>query len=173
MRLYEGMIPTISSEIAKHLAHTEELLEVEPGNLSELELDIQAVLNEYVRMERELYNRARDINSSQSGSHSNVYKIKKRLAREKDFKLGDESLEYMVKQLIETFFHSMYVEDIFATDNELRRAITPILKKHMGKDDELDEEVRSKIKNLEEGTRSWEIEYEKVMERMKRIQNLE
>ncbi len=173
MRLYEGMIPTISEELAKALAQEDDLLEVEPANLSELELDIQAVLNEYVRMERELYHKARDINARRSGSRSNVYKIKRRLAREKNFKLGDESLEYIVKQLIETFFHSTFVEEVFATDNQLRRTITPILKKHMNKEEELDEEVRSKIKNLEEGTRAWEIEYEKAMEKLKRVQNLE
>jgi len=40
-------------------------------------------------------------------------------------------------------------------------------------DDELDEEVRRKIKNLEEGTATWEIEYSKVLDQMKRNRGLE
>jgi hypothetical protein len=34
-------------------------------------------------------------------------------------------------------------------------------------DEELDQEVRERIRNLEEGTQSWELEYSRVMEQMK------
>ena len=37
---------------------------------------------------------------------------------------------------------------------------------------ELDEEVRSKIKNLEEGTASFEIEYQRIMGDLKRKKGL-
>ena len=60
-----------------------------------------------------------------------------------------------------------------ADDVVLRKAITPILRKHMDVEDELDKEVRSKIKNLSEGTASFEIEYERVMGQMKRKKRLE
>ena len=33
--------------------------------------------------------------------------------------------------------------------------------------EDLDKEVRQRIKNLEEGTATWEIEYQKVMDQMK------
>jgi hypothetical protein len=39
-------------------------------------------------------------------------------------------------------------------------------------DEELDEEVRRKIKNLEEGTATWEVEYTKVLDQMKRNRGL-
>ncbi|MEC9442793.1 MAG: DUF507 family protein [Myxococcota bacterium] len=172
MRLYEGLIPTISQELARALAEEEELLEVEPRNMAELELDIQAVLKEYVRQEREIYNLARDM-AAQRGGRGNVHKLKKQLARERKFKIGDESLEYIVRQLIEAFFHSAFVEEVYGEDNELRRTITPVLKKHMEQESEVHKEVRSKIKNLEEGSAAWDIEYQKVMERLKRTKKLE
>jgi hypothetical protein len=37
----------------------------------------------------------------------------------------------------------------------------------MAVDEELDAEVRQRIKNLEEGTATWEIEYNRVMEQIK------
>src|SRR5690554_4389570 len=39
--------------------------------------------------------------------------------------------------------------------------------------EELDTEVRDKIKNLEEGSRDWDAEYQKAMARIKRTKNLE
>ena len=88
--------------------------------------------------------------------------------------MGEESLEYIVRQLIEAFFHSSFVEEVYGEDIDLRKAITPVLKKHMvGKEEKLDEEVRSKIKNLKEGSAAWDIEYQNVMARIKRTQKIE
>ncbi len=170
MRLYEGVIPTMSKEMANVLLEAE-YLDVEPGYESELQLDIESVLKEYVRMDKEISRAARDASYNQPGS--NHFKLKKRIARERNFKIGDDALEYIVQQLIGVFFHSAVVEEVYAEDHELRRSITPVLKKYMGTDSQLDKEVRSKIKNLEEGSRTWDIEYQKVMEKLKRTKNLE
>ena len=53
-----------------------------------------------------------------------------------------------------------------------KKKVTEILKKHMDVGGDLDAEVRSKIKNLEEGTASFEIEYQRVMNDMKRKKGL-
>ena len=78
----------------------------------------------------------------------------------------------MIDQLLSLLFHSKNVDEIFAEDTELRKKITNILRKHMDVGGELDEEVRSKIKNLEEGTASFEIEYQRVMGELKRKKGL-
>jgi hypothetical protein len=49
----------------------------------------------------------------------------------------------------------------------MRRKLKDIVKKHMMVDEELDKEVRQRIRNLEEGTQTWEIEYNRVLEQMK------
>ena len=170
MRLYEGIIPTMSKELARRLLETE-YLEVEPGYETELELDIEAVLKEYVRMDREVTRAARDASYADSGS--NMFKIKRRIAKERNFMVGDESLEYIVQQLIGSFFHSAAVEEVHGEDHDLRRTITPVLRKYMETEAKLDHEVRSKIKNLEEGSRTWDIEYQKVMEKLKRVKKME
>jgi hypothetical protein len=51
--------------------------------------------------------------------------------------------------------------------------MSDILKKHMQVDEELDEEVRRRIKNLEEGTSTWEVEYGKVLDQIKRNRGLD
>ena len=66
-----------------------------------------------------------------------------------------------------TSIDSPKVAEIYADDAELRKKITPILRKHMEVENDLDREVRSKIKNLQEGTSDFEIEYTRVMEQIK------
>ena len=51
--------------------------------------------------------------------------------------------------------------------------MSDVLKKHMQVDDELDEEVRRRIKNLQEGTSTWEVEYGKVLDQIKRNRGLD
>ena len=79
----------------------------------------------------------------------------------------------MTAQIIESFMQSMHVEEIFADDAALRKRMVDILKKHMLVDDEVDAEVRRRIKNLEEGTATWEVEYQKALEQIKKNRRLD
>ena len=66
------------------------------------------------------------------------------------------------------------IEEIYGTDRELRAKLTPILRRHTAsQDDEVDVEVRSKIKNLQEGSTAWEVEYERTLERVRRNRGLD
>ena len=76
-------------------------------------------------------------------------------------------------QLLEMLFHSNNVAEIFADDPVLRKKITHVVREHSDLESELDKEVRSKIKNLQEGTQNFEVEYAKVLERMKRQKRLD
>ena len=173
MRLYEGMIPNISRDVVEALVR-KDALDIAPGNAREVELDVQAVLREYLRVEREITESAKDLAERRNLAYSEIHKIKRRIAQERKFALGDESLDYIIDQLIESFFHSNFVDEVFEEDTGLRKLIAPILRKYMQDiDTKLDTEVRSKLKNLEEGSRTWDIEYEKVMANLKRAKNLE
>ncbi|RDV36170.1 DUF507 family protein [Bradymonadaceae bacterium TMQ3] len=170
MRLYGGQVPVIAEEIIRTLTRAGDL-EIASENLPEVELDIQSVLREYIRLDRELTERAKDI--AMKYGDSSVGREKRKLAKAKGIELSDDPLGYIISQIIETFFHSNFVDEVYSTDNDLRRKINPILKRHTNVQEELDQEVRGKIKNLEEGSAAWEIEYEKVMGNLKRLKNLE
>ena len=79
----------------------------------------------------------------------------------------------MTTQMIESFMQSMHVEEIFAEDSVLRKKMVDILKKHMTVDDEVDAEVRRRIKNLEEGTATWEVEYQKALDQIRKNRKLD
>jgi hypothetical protein len=170
MRLYAGKIPVIAAEIVKTLVDNDELSILDR---SESELDVQAVLKEYLRLDRECTEKAKDLLQKRNLPYEHFGKVKRQLAAEKAFGLGDESLDWMTTQMIESFMQSPHVEEVFADDATLRKRMTDILKKHMQIDDEIDAEVRRRIKNLEEGTATWEVEYQKALDQIKKNRRLD
>jgi len=145
----------------------------EVEDAKEAQLDVEAVLKEYLRMDRELSDRAKDLLDQKKLPYGQFFKTKKALAEERGFALGDEATGWVATQVIESFMHSPHIAEVFADDATMRKKVRDVLRKHMAVDEQLDEEVRRRIKNLEEGTATWEIEYNKVMEQMKRKHGLE
>jgi hypothetical protein len=169
MRLFSGKIPTISEEIVRLLT-AEGDIESEAPN--EVILDIESVLKEYLRQDRTLSDEAKNRLEARGLPYAQLGKLKSQVAKEKGAPPGDEVLPYLLEQILNILFHSKNVDEIFADDADLRKKIAPVLKKHMDVGGELDGEVRSKIKNLQEGTATFEIEYTRIMEEMKRKKGL-
>lgn len=160
MRLYSAKIPIIARDIIRELT---EQNQIEVSNPAEAELDIQAVLKEYLRTERTLTEETKDVMERRGLSHGTFGKLKHAMAEEKGFGLGEDGVTWMINQILETFMQSKFVDEIFASDADLRKQMRLIFKRHMMVDEELDVEVRRQIKNLEEGTAAWDVEYSKVM----------
>ncbi len=171
MRLYGSRIPLVTKDIVDTLV-TQEHIEVLPENTAEVELDVESVLKEYLRAERQLTEEAKDVAHSRGLDYSGHQKIKRQIAERRKFGLYEESVGYIAQQVIETLLHTSWVEEIFSEDHEIRRAVAPVLRKHMQAGDSLDLEVRKRIKNLQEGTADWDIQYEQMMGRLRENQNL-
>jgi hypothetical protein len=169
MRLYAAKVPQISAELVRTLVDANA---IEIDSPQEVELDVASVLKEYIRVDRELTDRAKDLMEQRRLDYGQFSKLKRSLAEEKDFGLGEEAVTWIASQLLETFMHSAHVEEVYAEDAQLRRLMKDVLKKHMAVDDALDAEVRQRIKNLEEGTSTWELEYKKVMEQIRQKHGL-
>jgi uncharacterized protein len=164
MKLYSGKIDSLATEIITRLVTDGD---IEVSDRTEAEQDAASVLKEYLRVDRELTERAKDIMEIRGLPYSHFGRIKRGLADEKEFGLGEEGVTWILNQLLETFMQSKHIEEIFAEDTSMRRKLKEIVKKHMMVDEELDKEVRQRIRNLEEGTQTWEIEYNRVLEQMK------
>jgi hypothetical protein len=174
MKLYTGKIPTIAEELIRSLTALDQDGQpgIEVADVNEAQLDVEAVLKEYVRMDRECTDKAKDVMEQRSLPYAQFGKIKRAIADEKGFVLGEEATGYIAGQILETFMHSAHIEEVYADDVTLRKKVKEVLAKHMKVDEELDEEVRRRIKNLQEGTQSWELEYAKVMDQIKRKHGL-
>ena len=169
MRLFSGKISPISEEVVRTLVADGD---VEAERPSEVVLDIESVLKEYLRYERSISDEAKNRLEIRGLPYAQLGKLRSQVAKEKGAPGADDVLPYLLEQILNILFHSANVDEIFAEDVDLRRKITAILRKHMDVGDELDQEVRSKIKNLEDGTATFEIEYQRIMGELKRKKGL-
>jgi hypothetical protein len=172
MRLYPGKVTAIAQDMVQALTASGDI-EVLPEMVGEVVLDIESVLREYIRADREITDRARDQISRDGLEFNQVNKIKQKLADERGFGVGDRAIDYLTRQIIEALFHSRHVEEVYGEDHALRRGLRDVLNRHLHVDDDLDQEVRRRIKNLQEGTQTWEIEYHKVMQDLRRLKGLD
>ncbi len=171
MRLFSGKIPTIAESLIRQLC-AEEAIDVERDSMEEAQLDVESVLREYLRMEREIEDEARDLLSSRGMGHEGFGKAKRQVAKDRRFGLGEDAVEWISVQLLDLFMHTNNIEEIYADDLTLRKISALVLKKHMAEDADLEREVRKHLKNLEEGTVSWDAQYAKVEEKLRRVKGL-
>jgi hypothetical protein len=169
MRLYSGKVGSIAGDIVRTLIDAKD---IETENAREVTADIEAVLNQYVRTDKEAADKAKDAMQSRGIPTTEFARMKKLAAEQMGIKIGDESIDYLLDQILEILMHSANVDEIFAEDVELRRKMAPILKRHMAVDEEIEKEARGKLKHVEEGTRTWEVEYARVMEDIRRRKGL-
>ena len=82
---------------------------------------MQAVLKEYLRLDKEITEKAKDLLQKRNLPYEQFGKVKRALAGEKGFGLGDEALDWMTNQMIESFMQSPHVEEVFVEDGVLRK----------------------------------------------------
>lgn len=169
MRLFSGKIPVIAQEIVQTLVDGGDIETAAPN---EVQTDIEAILKEYLRQERKVTDEAKHRMEVRGLTYGELGRMKGQVAKDLRLATGEDTLPYLLEQTLEILFHSANVDEIFAEDPVLRKKITAIFRKHMDVEQELDREVRGKIKNLEEGTAAFETEYSRVMEQIKRNKRL-
>lgn len=169
MRLYAAKIPQLSDEIVRVL-QTAKAIEFETRG--EVVKDVESVFSSYSATERQVTERAKDMAQSRSLPPNELARIRGLEAERRGIKLGDDMLDHLLDQLIEMLMHSANVDEVFAEDHDLRRTMRPVLRKHLDEDTVVEQEVRSKLKHVQEGTRTWEVEYQRMMGEIQRRRGL-
>ena len=169
MRLYASKIPAIVESVIRALVESGDL---ETSNRAEFENDVESVLREYLRTNREITERSKDILEQRGLPYSELYRIRRQQAEQLDFGIGDEAINWIATQMIELFMRSQFVDEVYVEDAVIRRKLKELLRKHMQHDEDLDRDVRRHLKHLQEGTDSFEIEYQKQLELVKRKHGL-
>jgi hypothetical protein len=171
MRLYPKVIPIISRECIQVLMQDGDV-EVEPMRVADAEMDLSAIMREYLANEERVNQATREALERRGYDYSKFNQVKREMADVRGFKMGDEGIEYVINQMIEFLLISRNVEEVFAADNVLRSKIFSVMKKHLDVDDEIDKEARSRLKHLQEGTSAFDIEYNKTVEQIRRARGL-
>lgn len=171
MRLYPKLVPIIAREIIQRLMQDNDI-EVEPIRVSDAELDIAAIMREYLANEERVNQATREALERRGYDFSKFNQVKREMADVRGFKLGDEGVEFLINQMLEFLLISRNIEEVFSDDNQMRPKINQVMKKHLDIDEDIDREARGRLKHLQEGTSAYEIEYQKVLEQIRRARGL-
>jgi hypothetical protein len=146
--------------------------DVEADSPKEVQADVEAVLNQYMRDEQSVSERAKEIVGQRGLAQSEFGRMKKQVADERKIKIGEDAIDYILDQLVEMLMHSANVGEVFVEDYVLRRKMRDPLRKLAAEEDELQAEVRAQLRHVKEGSSVWEVEYRRMMDDIKRRKGL-
>jgi len=171
MKLYPKIIPAIARDVVASLMQEGDV-EVETMRVADAEMDMAAILKEYLAAEERVNQATREALERRGYDHSRFNQVKREMADVRGFKMGDEGIDYIINQMIEFLLISRNVEEVFAEDHSIRKKIYQVFKKHLDVDEDIDREARARLKHLSEGTQAWEVEYQKTVEQIRRNKGL-
>jgi len=169
MRIHSARVHQIAAEMVSSLT-ADNAVETEAP--AEMQLDIESVLNQYIRDEQDVSEKARDMLAARGLPPSELSKLKRLISDQRKIKLGDDAIDYLLDQLVEMLMHSNNVDEVFVEDYELRRRMREPLRRLAAEEEDLQAEVRAQLKHVQEGSALWEVEYRRMMEDIKRRKGL-
>jgi hypothetical protein len=169
MQLVASQLPTLSRSMVKAMVDAGD---IEVDNQREVERDLAAVLTSYLDQLEQVQSRARDLVQQRGLPQGEFGRIKRLVADQVGIKIGDEALDYVLDELVAMLMHSSHVDEVYAEDHVLKRRIRGFIQEDDKASNDLEAEVRSKLKHVEEGSRLWEIEYERMKAEIKRRRGL-
>jgi len=171
MRLYRAQVPRIAHDIIQTLRQDGDI-EVEDANIQEAVKDAIAIMEEYLKKDFEILEQAKNLVDTRGLTHSDLGRIKRELYERHSHPTGEQGIRFIVGQIVESFMISRHVDEVFTDDLVLRRKLFELFKRHMVDEDQMDQEVRDRLKNLQEGTSAWQIQYQKIMREVRRKHGL-
>ena len=169
MRLYGAKVAPLAQDVVRTLVAGKA---IETDAQREVVADIEAVLKSYLDTERIVDDKTRDLLQQTGRGNADFGRARQQIAEHHNIKVGEETIDFLLDQVVEMLMHSNHVEEVYDEDIALRRKMSPIFKKHMSADAELENEVRGQLRHLKEGTPQWDIEHAKVLSAVKRKRGL-
>ena len=101
MRLYRGKVETIAEEILRTL---KEAGDIDLENEAEAKIDIESVLKEYLRLDKEIVEEAKNRMEVRGLGYSNLGRVKSQVAKERGGPGQDDLLPYLLEQILNILF---------------------------------------------------------------------
>jgi len=171
VRLYRAKVEEIAKQ-AIELLITDGDIEVEPEKVPEAELDLVAIMEEYLRQDSEFRGRIKDEMARRNIPYNEYGRVRSRLAEEANHPLNDDVERFLTRQFIENLLISPFVEEVYSEDDEIHKKIIELLRGHHVNEDDIREAARERIKNVREGTVDYEIELQKAVREEKKRRGL-
>jgi hypothetical protein len=171
MKLYRVKIAPVAHSVIQTLCETE-LIEVDPEKRAEAELDLVAIMEEYLRRDAALREAVRENMSAHNIPYEQYGKVRSKMADEWGHPTGDEVERFLARQMVENFMISHFVTEVFADDKEIFKRILTILVMNDVDEGALRAEAQEKIQNIPEGTVDYEIALSRAMKDVKKRHGL-
>lgn len=165
MRLYSSKVTPIATEVVRLLTTSGDIEVSSPRAAIE---DIEAVLEAYLKAERELTEKAKDALERTRRPLTELGRMRSHFAQQAGVGIGDEMLDYVLDQIVQMMGHSPSFDELFSEDVELRRKMAKVFKAQLGDTDNVDAEIRAQLRHVQEGTQEWDIEYARVAQEVRR-----
>src|SRR4051794_4866856 len=144
MKLYPKIIPSIARDVIATLMADGDV-EVETMRVADAEMDMAAILKEYLASEERVNQATREALERRGYDHSRFNTVNREMADVRAFKMGDEGLDYITNPMIEFLLTSRKVEEVFAGDHGIRKNISQVFKNPLDVDGETDPDARSRL----------------------------
>lgn len=171
MKLYKGKIPVIAQDLVVKLVDEGDV-ELVPGMRSEAELDLQSIMNNYLRQERRLNNMVRDHIADYKIEYDRRGEIRREKAKEMGHPIGDRVMPYLATQFNRMIMNSPNFDEVYATDSVIRSKIFDVLRSNNVNEAELREEARARLSNLDENSLEYQIRYREAIADVRRRRGL-
>ncbi|HOX46332.1 MAG TPA: DUF507 family protein [Myxococcota bacterium] len=169
--IYPKLIPPAAREIVKTLMDAGDI-EVSADKVEEAQEDFASVLREYHRRDEEISREAKDVMSLRGWEQGKYQEAKRIVAGRRGLPMGDDGLDYVINQMLEFMFRSGNIEEVFAEDHVMRKRLAEIIRKYQKVFEEVEAEVRGKLRHLQEGTSEWDVQYRRMHEQVRRNRGL-
>ena len=171
MKLYKGKVWTIAQEVIQALTE-KELIEVLPEMKNEAEIDLKAIMTDYLRRERRLRAEIKDYMASNKISYDRMGEILRMKSKEANHPLGDKVMPYLANQFLQMFLNSPSIDEVYGDDRDIKAEIFAVLKHHNVDERELREEAKSKLKHLHEDSMEFQILFPKALQEVRQKRGL-
>jgi hypothetical protein len=162
MKLYRTKISEIANGVIRKL-NDDGHIEVSPDNRLESEMDLVAIMEEYLKRDRMLRETVRERMAALSIPYDAYPKIRRQLATEWNHPVGQNVERYLSNQFIESFFLSKFVDEVYSENRSIRNIILEILESFNVDEGELRDEAREQVKNIPENTVEYEIRFNQAL----------
>src|SRR5437879_12661237 len=112
MRLYPKVIPIIAREAVQKLMQESDV-EVETLRIADAEMDLAAIMREYLANEERVNQATREALERRGYDHSKFNQVKREMADVRGFKMGDAGIDDCINQLIGFLLSSRNLEEDF------------------------------------------------------------
>jgi hypothetical protein len=171
MRLYRAKIPQIAHDCIDTLVREGDV-EIEPANLPESELDLVAIMEEYIRRDFAFREGVKDRMERRGIPYNEYSRTRQRMADEMTHPVGEDVERFLCRQFVENMMISRFVEEVFEEDEAIYKKLIAVLRSHDVDEQEIRDEAESKIKNVRPGTMDWEIALQHAVREVKKRRGL-